>query len=187
MSTRWHVLTHISFPPQPPINCFFIHQPTSFPKVLISAPHLLSVLIGGWGGWCYFHFPLTHIHLLCLYHPISHQYDWISLHCILRRSCGSLPPSSAGCRYLRSFPSILRSIPITAPVEFSLLSQVEGDPAYPDVAHNILPNLFLQGRMWTRTGPDAISLWVEAQSDLPTILQQGLAKVFWTCCRRHLS
>ena len=47
---------------------------------------------------------------------------------------------------------------ITAPVEFTLLLRVKGNPTYPNVAQYILPTLRSHGRMCARTGPNSISL-----------------------------
>ena len=85
MASRIWPLKNIDFYPSPQYISY-LYGPKSIPKVLSVAPHSLSVLVGG--GWCYYHYPLTHIRLHCCSRPVSpHQRGHLFRHRILHRYC----------------------------------------------------------------------------------------------------
>ena len=97
IASRMLLLTNIYFS-IPPINPFFLRRPTSVLIVLTAASHSMSVLVGG--GWCCYHYPLTHLRLRSFPRTVvSHQRDRLFRHCILwlSREPVSLTSNSADC------------------------------------------------------------------------------------------
>ena len=97
----------------------------------------------------------------------------------LRLLSGIAPPAP--------FPVSSVGSPISPTIKFPIVWWVQGIPADTGVAQYHLLTLSPQGRMWAHAEPYSISVWVEAQADIPTIRRGGTAEVLQICRGRHLS